>query len=361
MRAASALIIAVALSACSSDPSHGERDGAGGLPTEGKPGPGDGGGEAGAPAQAIEPYPRPEYALLSETGLYADIRADELADGISAFEPSFPLWTDAAEKRRWISLPRGVRIDTSDLDHWQFPVGTRFWKEFSVGGVRVETRLIERYGDSPKDYFMGAFVWRDDGSDAELRSDGEKDALGTAHDVPSQKQCLSCHNGEPGRILGFSALQLGRDDDSGGPTLEMLAAQNRLSAPPAEPIITPPGDTDTAAALGYLHGNCGHCHNLNGTAWPDTQMVLRLEVAEQEAEASELYRSVVAQPLQYFRDGEADLRVLPGDPEHSGILVRMRRRGPKEQMPPLGTELVDHAGVELVTRWVTALPAEAED
>jgi hypothetical protein len=34
-------------------------------------------------------------------------------------------------------------------------------------------------------------------------------------------------------------------------------------------------DPATTAALGYLHANCGHCHNQNGTSWPDTQMMLR--------------------------------------------------------------------------------------
>jgi hypothetical protein len=31
-------------------------------------------------------------------------------------------------------------------------------------------------------------------------------------------------------------------------------------------------------------------------------------------------------------------------------------RGPREQMPPLGTEAVDPTGVELVSRWIEGLP-----
>ena len=42
----------------------------------------------------------------------------------------------------------------------------------------------------------------------------------------------------------------------------------------------PLGAAATAAALGYLHANCGHCHNQNGTSWRDTQMVLRSVVAD---------------------------------------------------------------------------------
>ena len=62
-------------------------------------------------------------------------------------------------ERRWIQIPSGSQIDTSDMDHWVFPIGTKLWKEFSLGGVLLETRLIERYGDGPEDYWMGAFVW----------------------------------------------------------------------------------------------------------------------------------------------------------------------------------------------------------
>jgi hypothetical protein len=332
--------LAVALTGCGSDSNSDEQGGAAGN-----------GGDAD-----VKPYPRPDYTLLSETGLYADVAADELASGPVQFEPSYQLWSDGATKRRWLELPSGGSIDTTDLNHWQFPIGTRLWKEFSADGVRVETRLIERYGKGRDDYFMGAFVWRADGSDAELRRDGEQDARQTSHDVPSQEHCGSCHEGEPGRILGFSALQLSREDRTRGPTLTELSDSGRLSdAPPDPGSIGPPGEDDTAAALGYLHANCGNCHNLKGTAWPDTQMVLRLGVDEHDAETTELYQSVIDQPLQNFPDEDATDRVVPGAPARSGLVVRMTRRGPREQMPPLASEVADEDGIALVTRWIENL------
>ena len=42
---------------------------------------------------------------LSETGLYTDIASDRVADGVLAYQPAFALWSDGADKRRWISLP----------------------------------------------------------------------------------------------------------------------------------------------------------------------------------------------------------------------------------------------------------------
>src|SRR5262249_13713488 len=68
--------------------------------------------DAGDAASAEEdggaglPYP----ALLSETGLYEDIGADQVKADVRAFAPRYALWSDAAKKRRWFKLPRGKQI-----------------------------------------------------------------------------------------------------------------------------------------------------------------------------------------------------------------------------------------------------------
>jgi hypothetical protein len=300
----------------------------------------------------LEPYARPAYTTLSETGLFAEVATRTLARGVEEFEPMALLWADGADKKRWMKLGPG-KIDNSDMDHWVFPIGTRFWKQFSLPDGELETRLIERYGDGREDYFMGSFVFRADGSDADLVPDGREDLLGTSHDAPSEKQCWSCHNGERGRILGFSALQLPSETGlPDRPSLESLERRELLTDAPeldAESLLR--GEP----ALAYLHANCGHCHNLSGTAWPDTQMVLRLRVEETDAPASDLYRSIVDQPIQYFRAPEGSLRVAPGNPENSVLLSRMKERTTKQRMPPLGTEAIDEAGVELVRAWIAGL------
>jgi hypothetical protein len=280
------------------------------------------------------------------------------------FEPTYWLWSDGADKRRWLRLPPGTQIDATAMDHWVFPIGTKLWKEFSLDGVRLETRLIERYGGGPEDYWMGAFVWNADQTEAVLAPDGQADINGTPHDAPAQKDCLACHRGDSGRVLGFSALQLSRAADSArvGPTLTDLAQRNLLSAPPvaaSAPPFSVPGDPATAAALGYLHANCGHCHNRTGTAWPDTQMVLRLTTQETDAPSSEVYRSLVGQPLQYWRGGAITQRVAPGNPDASAIVARMSARGDDNQMPPLATEAIDRVGSATVRAWIAALSPTA--
>ncbi|HEY3592644.1 MAG TPA: hypothetical protein VGL13_02180, partial [Polyangiaceae bacterium] len=267
-----------------------------------------------------------------------------------------------ATKRRWIVLPAGTQIDTSDMDHWVFPIGTKFWKEFSLDGGLLETRLIERYGTGPDDYWMGAFVWNADGTDAVLAPDGQMDINGTQHDAPSQKDCGVCHRGDVGRILGFSAVQLSRTSPS--PTVRELGASGRLTSPPNADAgdYAVPGDAVTSTALGYLHANCGHCHNQNGTAWPDTQMVLRLTMADRDVTTSGVYGSIVGQKIEYWRGGAITLRVSPAQPDMSGILVRMLARGNRDQMPPLATEITDPIGIAAVRAWIASLqPAATPD
>jgi hypothetical protein len=313
---------------------------------------------AGCSDDGTAPAPvsvEPAYTWLSETGLYGDILTHTVAADVRAFEPTYALWSDGADKMRWVALPEGASIDTTDMNRWVLPVGARLWKEFSLAGTRLETRLIERYGSGPRDYWMGSFVWLPDGSDARFSELGEQDLLGTRHDVPARERCGSCHDGEPGRALGFSALQLARSPAA--LDLAQLAAEGRLSAPPApdvDPAIV--GEPAAAAALGYLHANCGNCHNPRGAAWPDTQMLLRLDVGT--AGVDNVVGGLVNVPLQYYRaeDGATTLRLVPGRPEQSGLIARMNVRGPREQMPPLATELVDEDGVGLVSRWIERLP-----
>jgi cytochrome c553 len=320
------------------------------------------GGASRAPeaADAAAPAPRlplPALAdagtwLLSQTGLYADIASGVLAPGVEAFEPRYPLWSDGAEKRRFIALPPGTQIDTSDMDHWKFPVGTRLWKQFSRGGVRIETRLIERTGPDDMDTWMAAFLWDDQGRDAQLVVDGATDVHGTDHDVPAAKVCWSCHGAEPGRVLGFSALQL-----SAGPALPALVARGLLSHPPPEGAdLSPPGDAVTREALGTLHANCGTCHSDGGAARPKTNMILRLAVAERDPLSTRLAATTLGVDVTQYKTDGPPLRIAPGDPAGSAVIARMHLRERMRQMPPLLTKHVDEAGLALVQRWIETLP-----
>jgi len=293
-----------------------------------------------APVDA--PLPTALPLLLSETGLYQDLAGKVLADDVMPFAPAHVLWSDAAVKLRWISLPAGAVIDSSDMDHWTFPVGTRLWKEFAKDGKRLETRLIWRVadtGDRERDTLFGAYVWNDSETEATFARAGAMNVRGTQHDVPSAELCWRCHIGEAGRSLGFSALQL--QDVSGLP----------LSHPP------PAGTTYAApnAALGYLHANCGHCHNPSGDGWANSNMVLRLGVGERDPMANQIVATTVGVDVQQWLGHGYAKRIVAGKPDMSAVFARAAMRGANIQMPPIATEIVDTQGVELLRTWITNL------
>jgi hypothetical protein len=230
---------------------------------------------------SLDAVPQPaahKPPTLQETGLYSDFATLEVDPRHLAFSPQYPLWTDGAAKRRWISLPPGTAIDGSDPDAWVFPVGTRLWKEFSFGGRRVETRFIElQPGDQ---WLYAAYAWNAEGTEAQLVSErGRRGAYplggGRSHTIPGVSDCKACHQGGRSEVLGFSALQLSPDRDPGalhadaaGVDLAYLVKKGLITGSPKSlldkaPRIAAASPTERAA-LGYLHGNCGHCHNPQG-------------------------------------------------------------------------------------------------
>src|SRR5262249_57162434 len=131
-----------------------------------------------------------------------------------------------------------------------------------------------------------------------------------------------------------------------------LAAQNRLSAPPAAGVdFTVPGDATTQAALGYLHANCGHCHNPLGYV-SFQNMTLRLDGADRTVAATTIYRTTVNVALRDFGYPGYTYRIASGHPEQSGIILRMSHRGDNVAMPPMATELMDPTAIQSVTDWI---------
>ena len=184
---------------------------------------------------------------LSETGLFADTAARALAPDVVPYAPRFALWSDGAEKQRWIALPPGAQIDTANMDDWSFPSGTRLWKQFSVDGVAVETRLLEKRGPADDDWIALAYVWQPDGLDAVAASLGVIDVAGTDHDVPAAGECFACHGGRRSFALGFSAIQLAAPARPGEIDLAGLVAQGRLTAPAATaPVVCASPSTSRA-------------------------------------------------------------------------------------------------------------------
>lgn len=279
----------------------------------------------------------PLPATLDATGLREP--------GVVAFAPQHPLWTDGAAKRRWISLPAGTAIDAADPDAWTFPPGTRLWKEFGFERP-VETRFIERLADGSWRY--ATYIWNAEGTEATLapaagaRGLAVAGAPGGRYSVPSRNDCLACHEGAPVPVLGFSAVQL-------GPDLRAFERRGMVKNLPPALAASPP---QLAPALGYLHGNCGHCHNEAG-AVAGIDLVLAQRAADPAASARRTKQSLFGR--------ESRFRPAGSDPtqRESVLALRMRSSNPYQRMPPLGVAVADREGIALVEQWISLTLKEA--
>jgi hypothetical protein len=295
---------------------------------------------------------------LSETGLYA---ADmtTLASNVHPYTPNFELWSDGALKKRWILLPAASKIDTTDMDYWAFPVGTKLWKEFTRDGVRVETRLIEKQASGS--WYTVAYQWRSDQKEADAVPNGVMNASGTTHDIPNSDQCLTCHSQIPDKALGFSAIQLSHEPAQPAEPLEWtlitLTAESLLTQPPTAAFTVPGTDLDRKI-LGYLHANCGHCHNPKGTANSQTGLDMWLKVADTKGALADVsvFKGIWNTDIAWL-DGEhpnAPKRIAPGSLANSAVYQRFIKKAEVWSMPPLGTKVVDPSGKKLIEDWIAS-------
>lgn len=331
------------------------------------------GGGGGSPSSPSSPPSTAE--LLSTTGLYSNAATKEVDARNRPYSPQYALWSDGGVKRRWIQLPAGSRIDTSDMDRWVFPTGTKIWKEFVFQGRLVETRLIEKIGAdaSLESWRFKTFAWRQDQSDAALAAtEGVANvaptSVGTAHDIPSVANCRDCHQRGGDAVLGFGALQLSPDRDPlsreaplpGAINLDTLTAEGRITVAPASaPRIFASSGTGRAV-MGYLHGNCGNCHNTRGLGAASGMFLYHTSDARRERDEPAYATTVNQLTLGYTVPGtvlsSSSFRIRGGSPELSAVIVRMRIRGNKDAMPSIGTEAEDVEAVGLISDWIRGLP-----
>ena len=322
---------------------------------------------AGLAAPASEGLP----ARLVESGLYAADGSGAIDPANQPFAPQYPLWSDGLKKRRWVYLPPGSRIDVRDPDAWVFPVGTKFWKEFSLGDRKVETRVLWKTSESA--WALGAYAWNAEGTEAVLAEpEGVVTPVEVAprrrHTIPARTDCLACHGTSPAP-LGFTALQLSTDRDPnavhgealepGMLTLRELVEQQRLVHAGEDLLTAPPriraSTATTRTVLGYLAANCAMCHNGKGEIAAAAPVITARALA---ADADAVARSFIGHRTRWQQPGVPDgttVLVAPGDPDRSALLARMHSRAPSSQMPPLGTVARDQQAVDLVRRWIADL------
>lgn len=309
-------------------------------------------------------------ARLSETGCFEQLDPLEPSAELVPYAVAAPLFTDGAEKARWLGLPDGASVQIDSDGAWSFPVGALLVKHFALMPFGAEAlRPMET-----RFMLLDASGWRfytyrwDEEDDARLLEDQEHAVLqvedperpdeGQEIDYlyPSRAGCQACHTG--GHI-GPSTAQLDievRYGDAGPVSqLDALRGIGALDGAPPLGVAPLPSPADVEAPLevrarAYLHANCSHCHRPGGFASSAIDLDLRWETPLDDTR-------MICVETQYPSVAGYGLRVAPGDPDASVIVQRMEA-GPTDfpsMMPPLGRSTVDREEVAIVRAWIASL------
>lgn len=320
---------------------------------------------------------------LSDYRLFtANLEAQRPAPGVVPYAINTPLFSDAAEKLRFVQIPAGLAASYRDEGAFDFPVGTRLIKTFYYpsdrrvsGGTRrlIETRLLIRETEG----WIGLpYVWNENQTDAELQMTGARvpvnwidehgERRAVEYRVPSVTECGLCHWTDSRTLapIATKAAQLNRPAVPPGEPANQLARWQRSGLlkdlPPIERVPRFPIASDPSTgsvedrAHAYLDANCAHCHSPVG---PASSAQLDLRYAQREPSRFGAFK----RPVAAGRGAGARLYdVWPSRPDASILLYRIESVEPGVMMPELGRTIVDHAGAALVRTWIAQMEGPIE-
>lgn len=319
------------------------------------------------------------YETLSEYKFFDGALADiQPASGVIPYDVVSPLWSDGANKQRFIVLPENQKITFGADETWSFPEGTIIIKHFAFlrdkrepqGALQhVETRLLIRDSSDPKGFTAHTYVWNDEQTEAYRKVAGKHvtlqfvDEMGASasqqYIIPNTNQCGNCHERDDTyHSLGLVTQQVNFDlNDSG-------AIKNQLSRLEAEGIFDAPLPNITmlpalsnpmgqapldARARSYLHANCSHCHRPGGGGGLSGLVLLQ---SETEPTKNGVCKGTVAAGSGA---GSLEYDVVPGKPEESIMIYRMKSTDPEIKMPEIPNLLPDEEGITLISEWIASL------
>ncbi|MEN8860266.1 SO2930 family diheme c-type cytochrome [Qipengyuania flava] len=290
---------------------------------------------------------------LSAYGFFKDARAQEPAVRVTPYRLNTPLYSDGADKLRFLYLPDGTPMGADGEGLLNIPVGAALIKTFAFGeGAErrlIETRVLLHRTDG---WLALPYLWNEEQTDARLAIAGARVDVTTpqgeaiSYRVPNKNQCKDCH-GLDGVVvpIGPKARNLSHE------WLGAMVAAGRLDTVPQDAGTLPlwearEGVYLTSAARAYLDVNCAHCHRPGATA-SNSGLDLRWEQGDP-------YKlGIGKRPVAAGRGAGGHLfDIVPGSPDSSILAYRMASPEPGVAMPELGKATVDEEGLTIVRRWI---------
>ena len=326
------------------------------------------------PSQSLLSQKTNEKKKLSEYEFFKSPIAELIPNvNVYSYDVNTPLFSDYASKKRFVFLPKDSQMEFSQIENTLlFETGSILIKNFyypiSKNEERIiETRLLikEKEGWKPLNY-----IWNTEqtyaslnyiGADIEVEwMNSHEEIQKVNYSVPNQNQCKNCHiSGSEITPIGLTVSQLNRKNSLLSANKNQLAffheanliknlpeKSNWSKLPVWNNQLT---GTVEERAKAYLDANCAYCHSPKGSA-KNSGLYLSY------SETNSRYRGVYKPPIAAGK-GSGDLiyDIIPGDPEHSILLYRMKSKDPSIQMPELGRSIVHEEGVSLIEEYIKNL------
>jgi uncharacterized repeat protein (TIGR03806 family) len=317
------------------------------------------------------------HQTLSAYGFFAGKISEQLpAPNVVPYQLSTPLFSDYAEKLRFVYIPEGKKAVYNDSTVFDFPVGSVLIKTFyypadfrkpGADKKLLETRLLVH---SENGWTAWPYIWNDDQTEAYLDVAGETKKVGYTdvngkkqkhnYIIPNQNQCKGCHNksevlmpiGPTARQLNFDkAFEYGTSNQlAHWASIQKLDKLPGIQTIPAAVSYNNPasGSIEQRARL-WLDINCGHCHRPDGPAGTSG---LYLHFAEKDP----LHLGIGKTPVAAGRgSGNLKYSIVPGRPDESILLYRILSTDPGVMMPELGRTMPHTEGIALIKEWITSM------
>jgi len=325
-------------------------------------------------------HPVLDHALpkLSEYGFFNDpIKDQEPSEQVLPYSIASPLFSDYAEKLRFIKVPKDEVISHDGDLNFEYPEGTFLIKTFyylddirDINSERrlIETRLLKKISS---EWIAIPYVWNEDQTDAVLALAGERTNVSWIHQdgrpinilysIPNMNQCKSCHvYNNIQQPIGPKVRNLNIDfryDEGIKNQLDkwisigILKSFNVSGPLPRTADYEDPHDgslDDRARA--WLDINCAHCHRQGG---PAETSGLYLDLEESDPTKLGIFKPPVAAGRG---SGNRRYNIVPGRPEESIMEFRITSTDPGVMMPELNRRLLHKEGIKLIQDWIKAMP-----
>jgi len=318
------------------------------------------------------------FRTLSAYNLFRDPKGQAPSAGVVPYDLNTPLFSDYTTKYRFVYMPEGKAAAYHPEEMFDYPVGTILVKTFaylhdirdpSKGRDLIETRLLLHEEDG---WSAWAYVWNDDETEATLKISGARQELSWIHYdgeertinyiIPNVNQCKGCHVKDDEFLpIGPKAWNLNKDYEYPHGTENQLAHWGEIGyledAPsPSEAPAVPAWDDPEAGtvaerARAYLDVNCAHCHNPAG---PASTSGLDLRWTQENPYDWGVNRAPVAAGRG---SGGLLYDIVPGKPDESILVYRLKSTDPGVMMPELPRLTVHDEAVALIEEWIRDMDA----